>query len=117
MDINVRKIKVKVVNADETQSGPQICITLDNVPLEHVTRFTYLGIWISEDERYDEDIKARVGMARAAFWKNKEILRRNIRLSTKMKILNSQIFSTASCGCESWTWNKKLCKKVDALEK
>src|SRR5688572_15142010 len=54
-------------------------------------------------------------MARAAFWQNKEVMRGNIRLSRKLKILNSYVFSTASYGCESWTWNKKMTQKVDAL--
>ena len=68
---------------------------MDNVgllPLEHVTRFKYVGIWITEDARSDEDIRARVRMAKAAFWQNKELIRSNIRLSTKMKILNCYIF-------------------------
>src|SRR5688572_5084965 len=39
MDVNVRKTRVMVVGEDETESGPQACITLDNVPLEDVTRF------------------------------------------------------------------------------
>ena len=36
--------------------------------LEQVTRFKYLDSWITEDARSDEDIRARVGMAKAAFW-------------------------------------------------
>ena len=28
---------------------------------------------------YEEDIRARVGMAKAAFWQNKELMRRKIR--------------------------------------
>ena len=34
------------------------------------------------------DIRARVGMAKAAFWQNKELMRHNIGFKTKMKILN-----------------------------
>src|SRR3989441_2670099 len=82
--------------------GSQRCITLNNVPLEQVTRFKYLGSWITEDARSNEDIRARVGMAKAVFWQNKELMRRNIRLSTKMKILNCYVFSVLNYGCESW---------------
>src|SRR5206468_7853086 len=46
-----------------------------------------------EDARSDKDIRARVEMATAAFWQNKELMRSNIRLSTKMKILNCYVFS------------------------
>ena len=43
-------------------------------------------------------------------------MRRNIRFKTKMKILNCFIFSILNYGCESWTWNKAMRKKVNAFE-
>ena len=61
-----------------------------------MTSYKYLGSWITEDARCEEDLRARVGMAKAAFWQNKEVLRGNIRLSTKLKILSSYVFSIAS---------------------
>ena len=54
-----------------------------------MTRLKYLGSRITEDAKSGVDITARVGMTKAAFWQNKELMRCNIRLSTKMKILNS----------------------------
>src|SRR6184192_2289059 len=55
-------------------------------------------------------------MAKAAFWQNKELMRNNIRLSTKMKILNCYVFSVLDYGCESWTWNRPMRLKVNAFE-
>ena len=66
---------------------------LDGFSLEQVTRLKNLDSWITEDKRCDEDIRARVGMAKAAFWQNKELMRRNIRLRSKMKILNCYLSS------------------------
>src|SRR6267154_884273 len=43
-------------------------------------------------------------------------MRRNIRFKTKMKILNCFVFSILNYGCESWTWNKAMRKKVNAFE-
>ena len=77
MEINVKKTKVMIMNKKEKQKGIQSCIML-NVILEQVTRFKYLGRWITENAKSDEDIRARVGMAKAAFWQNKELMRRNI---------------------------------------
>ena len=71
--------------------------------------------WITEDARSDEDIRARVGMAKASFWQNKELMRSNIRLSTKMKILNCYVFSVLDYGCESWTWNSPMRMKVNTF--
>jgi hypothetical protein len=55
-------------------------------------------------------------MATAAFWQNKELMRRNIRLSTKIKILNCYVFSVLNYGCESWTWNRAISSKINAFE-
>src|SRR5437899_3657817 len=93
MEINVKKTKVMIMNENEKQKGMQSCIMLNNVPLEQVTRFKYLGGWITEDAKCDEDIKVRVRMAKAAFWQNKDLMRRNIRFSAKMKILNCYVCS------------------------
>ena len=63
------------------------------MPLEQVTRFKYLGSWITEDAGCEVDIRARVGMSKAAFWQNKELMRRNIRFKTKLKLLNCYVFA------------------------
>ena len=68
-------------------------VKLNNVPLERVTRFKYLRSWITDDARSDDDIRARVGLAKAAFWQNKELMRRNIRFKRKLKILDTYVFS------------------------
>ena len=62
------------------------------------------------------DIRARVGMAKAAFWHDKEIMRRNIRFKTKLKMLNCYVFAVLNYGSEAWTWNKAMRKKVNAWE-
>ena len=81
-----------------------------------MSRFKYLGSWITEDARSDEDIGEGVGMSKAAFWQNKELMRSNIRLSTKMKIRNCYVFSVLDYGCECWTWNSPMRMKVNAFE-
>jgi hypothetical protein len=80
-------------------------IVLDGVPLEQVPRLEYLGSRITKNVRYREDIRARVGMAVADLWQNKTLLRRNYRLSIKIKILTSYVFSVFNYGCENRTWN------------
>ena len=55
-------------------------------------------------------------MAKTAFWQNKELMRSNIRAQTKLRILNCYVFSVLNYGCESWTWNKAMQKKIDAFE-
>src|SRR5688572_13473194 len=85
MDTNVRKKKMMVVGGDGAENGSQACFNLDGMPLGQVTRIKYLGTWISEDAR----CSSKSENARAAFRQNKEVMRGNISLSTKLKILNS----------------------------
>jgi hypothetical protein len=116
MEVNVKKTKVMVLGSTEEQGKKQRAVRLGVVPLEQVTRFKYLGSWITDDAKSEVDIRARIGMAKAAFWQNKELMRRNIRFSTKIKILNCYVFSILNYGCECWTWNKAMRLKVNAFE-
>ena len=97
MEINVKKTKVMVINGSVRIKH----VKLNNVPLEQVTRFKHLGSWITDEAWCDDDIKARVGLAKAAFRQNKELMRRNIRFKTKLKIPNTYVFLVLSYGCES----------------
>ena len=61
-----------VVGGNEEEIISQASCTLDGVPLTKVTRYKYLGSWITEDARCEEDLRARVGKANAAFWQRKK---------------------------------------------
>ena len=84
--------------------------------IRKVNRYKYLGSWITEDARCEKELKARIGMAKAAFWQNKEVMRRNVRFGTKKKIIDCYVFSVLNYGCESWTWNEAMFKKINAFE-
>jgi hypothetical protein len=36
--------------------------------LEQVNRYKYFGSWNTEDARCEEELKAKIGMAKADFW-------------------------------------------------
>jgi hypothetical protein len=61
-------------------------------------------------------IRAVVGMATSAFWHKEELMRKNIRLSTKIKILKCYVFSVLHYGCESWTWNRAMSSEINAFD-
>ena len=56
----MKKTKVMIMNETAKPKGKKRCIVLDGVPLEQVSRFKYLGSWITEDARSDEDRKSVV---------------------------------------------------------
>ena len=75
MALNVKKTKVMIVSNSKQEKCD---ILFDNSILEQVSHYKNLGSWITEDARCEEAIRTRIGMAKAAFWKNKEVMRRNI---------------------------------------
>jgi len=70
MVINVFK---KVILLHKT-GGMEFSITLEKAVLEKVDRYKYLGSWITQDMRCEEELKAKIGVAKADFWfQNKEL--------------------------------------------
>ena len=55
-----------------------------------------------EDGKCDLEVKARIGMAKDAFWKYKELLRGNIGLQTKKRILHCYVYSVLKYACERY---------------
>ena len=90
IEINIKKTKVIIIGI-KVKKGGQRGIMFGSVPLEQVTHFKYLGSWITEGAGCEVDIRARGGMAKEAFWQNKELMRCNIRFTTKLKILNCYV--------------------------
>ena len=79
MEINVKKTKTMVIS----KTGNVPCsIAVNDIALEQVSQYKYLGSWITEDGKCEMDIKTRIGMAKDEFWKHKEQLRGNINLQT-----------------------------------
>ena len=42
-------------------------------------------------------------------------MRRNGRFGTKKKIIDCYVFSVLNYGCDSWTWNKAMLRKLMLL--
>jgi len=113
MEINVKKTKTMVIN----KTGNVPCsITVNNTALEQASQYKYLGSWITEDGKCEMDIKTRIGMAKDAFWKHTELLRGNINLQTKKRMLNCYVYPVARYACESWTLNDDLSRRINSFE-
>src|SRR5438132_3606087 len=107
MSLNVNKTKVMVMSRE---GNVQCEIKLNQVVLEQVNRYKYLGSWITEDVRCENEIVIRIAMVKTAFRQNKELMRSNIRAQTKLTILNCYVFSVLNYGCEIGP-GIKLCKR------
>jgi len=51
-----------------------------------------------------------------SFWKHKQLLKGNINLQVKKRILQCYVFPVIKYSCESWTLNKDLDRRINAME-
>ena len=92
LSINRKKTECMVVS--KYQNVIDSGITLKGNPIKQVENFKYLGTWITNDGKCDKEIKTRIAMAKETFYKLNNIFHNhNIRLSTKLNLLNTCIFN------------------------
>ena len=82
--INIKKTKAMVVSRN---GGERVNTTVEGQSVEQVSKFRYLGSLISEDGRCLDDVKTRIGMAKDAFNKRKELLTRNMRVHLRKRLV------------------------------
>src|SRR5438034_180842 len=115
LSINIKKTESMVISEYENNRDNRI--TLKGNPIKQVENFKYLGTWITNDGKCDKDIKSRIAMAKDTFYKLTNIfLNRNIRLSTKLNVLNTYVYSILLYASECWTISAAMAKKVEAAE-
>ena len=81
-----------------------------------VTRFKYLGAFVSDDSSKPE-VLSRIAQATEGLTKLKPIWRdNNISLESKIKLMRSFVTSIFLYACESWTLTAELEKRTQAFE-
>ena len=69
---------------------------------------------MTQERDSDEDIKSRLGKARAAFSKRRNIWKSSqLKLKTKLKIFKSSIIASLLYSCETWRMTKRDGTKLD----
>ncbi|VDP37146.1 unnamed protein product [Schistosoma margrebowiei] len=87
--LNIHKGKSKVLRYNTACTNS---ITIDGKDLKDVKTFTYLGSIIDEQGGSDADVKARIGKARAAYLKLRNIWNsKQLSTNTKVRIFNTNV--------------------------
>ena len=84
--------------------------------IEQVRNSKCLGAMISEDGRCIDDVKGRIGMAKEAFNKRKELLTKSMNKDIKKRMVKSLVWPVALYGCETWTMRKEEMDRLAAFE-
>eukprot|EP00794_Sanderia_malayensis_P016412 gene16412-18047_t len=114
LEFNAKKTKVMVM---EKQPGTKVVIKSNGVALEQVKQYKYLGTLITEDAKCLQEIKRRIGIGKNSFWELKEIvMKSNINMNTKKRLLKTYIISLITYGCEACTIGKEAARRINAFE-
>lgn len=101
-----------------TNTPKGICtdIKVNNVSLEIVDRFTYLGAVVT-DKGSQPEVLTRIAKTTAALSKLKPIWSdKNIQIRSKIKLMRSLVISILLYACESWTLTADIERRIQAIE-
>ena len=89
----------------------------EEMEMERVTDFIFLGSNITADGGCSHEIKRHLLLRRRVVTNLESILKsRDITLPTKVHLVKAMVFPVVMYGCESWTVKKAECQRIDAFE-
>ena len=98
-------------------SSPITSWQIDGETVETVADFIFGGSKITAHGDCSHEIKRRLLLGRKVMINLDSILkRRDITLSTKVRLVKAMVFLVVIYGCESWTIKKAECRRIDAFE-
>ena len=107
LKLNIQKTKIM-------SSSP---ITSWQIDAETMADFIFLGSKITVDGDCSHEIKRCLLLVRKVMTNLDSILkRRDITLSTKVRLVKAMMFPVVMYGCESWTIKKAEHRRIDAFD-
>ena len=116
LKVSVKKTKILCV-----PSNPPDCVekyTIGGEALDVVNKFTYLGSDISDQCDVAGEVKRRIGMSLAVFDSMKSSLwkRREISVTTKMRVFRAVVLARLLYGAELWPLTAAELYKLEAFQ-
>ncbi|BES87340.1 Dehydrogenase [Nesidiocoris tenuis] len=101
-----------------SRSGRKPCsLYVAGQGIEQVTRFKYLGQWVTEEWALREELRIRIEVARAAFNNMRRVLcSRDLSFALRWRMVRCYIFSIVLYGVESWTLKTADINRLEAFE-
>ena len=110
-------LKLNIQNTKIMASGPITSWQIDEVKMETVTYFIFLGSKITADGDCSHEIKRHLLLGRKVMTNLDSILKsRDITMPTKVRLVKAMIFPVVMYGCESWIIKKTENQRTDAFE-
>ena len=101
ISVNTEKTKVVVFKSGNRRSNVELYF--DNILLEQVTSFTYLGVTLSSNGNFFQTQKSLAEQANKALYSlNKLFDKVHLNITEKNKLFDSMILPILNYGCEVW---------------
>ena len=120
LTINISKTKTMILNykyVNDKSPYPKSISRLHNTAVENVTTFRYLGndIKYVEPSTRNAEVQLRIDMAEHKFYEiSKKLLNFNIRIKTRVKILNSLVRCQLTYSCQTWNLGIQQQKRISS---
>jgi len=112
--INTNKTKFMIISKEDITG---VHININQIRIERVHKYQYLGTVINEQWENAEEIKCCIGKARDVFNSiSASFKSHNLSLHLKIRLLRCYVFSTLLYGVKTWTLTKGTSNKLDAFE-
>jgi len=90
---------------------------LDNVRIDQVRSFSYLGTVVNVNNTLEEEIREGIAKGNKAFCANKTLFKSNLESrKSKLKLYWSVIRPTVVYGCKTWVVKESIIQKLSVFE-
>ena len=112
-----RAMNAKKTNSMIVENTPekQCEVNVKGQRLTQVNQYTYLGSTVEHTGQCKTEVALRINQAKIAVWTKATLLRSNISMATRIRILMCYVFSVVSYGCETWTYSKAINHKINVF--
>lgn len=114
MEININKTKIMVIGDKDIKTN----IEINNVKIEQVEEFKYLGVTLEGTGKQEAEINERIDKTIKLYYamNQKFINKKEITKQTKIKVFNTIYRPVLTYGCESWNLSISQKNKIQAME-
>lgn len=112
--INIAKTKMMIISRQEFGN---INLTINGEAIERVSRFKYLGATLNEKWDCDEEVKTRIGIAKATYSRMRNILlQRTLPVDLRLRVIKCYVWPTLLYGVETWSLKVRTLNRIESFE-